>query len=1219
MAQRPQVGQFQGPTQANLRPVASPVDTYVKPVSQPQGPSALSQFVSAISPAIEAQAEERKVERLKREKEVADGVQKNKEFQLRQRAKRLIGELGMDYVKNETAYKDLDQDVVRNHWRTQKNDYLTELEKVSTDPLLMQTFDQNIEAALETFMQETFIPAKVEHTQGLLLSDFADSMRDTNRRLELGLTTKKDAIESIREDVAGFHSANPDYFNFKDNKVNDELVALAMANDNVNSAVTLYLQSSASRNQLGNKSRYAVQSGTIEAKQNEVEKKRLKAQAKSDALSNVMASLATDPKPSSLQDLTYTNPVNGDIIKITEAEAEQAFLTHVQGKGAGESFALMAKTNFVPKAIKAQVTDALPFLTGGNNPDTVEDLQALKQALTTYELMKNSGIDVSFLGEDAEPRLQALSVLARDEAQAGIRTIVTDTFDAFGDLEEYDVQDLSSIALRIQGIDTTRTMDKAFKDAVTDSVSTNYFSADLTDVFNKGEVLEKAMKVANILNQVGGYESPEAVAAAAMSIVEADNPIVKSGDGTPYAFAHLNTNIDASMDVVSTVNEYNELLQGSTILQNYLFKSRTMMPEDYVVALYPDPVNPKSVILKGYDLRNGTPSPFTIGGKMSKTDLFSDRNQLNTLIGQVATQEDFFPTTGITPDLGGMSQSAKDIEYNLSKVESLSDVSDYVGGGDNAELPLGETPVVQDILDSFVGFSAEEKAEAARLAEQSGNKLLSEITSFLSRPTPSDEGTMGESIVKGLQNLLGGTGEVATPIESDKVSSLVDTVGETVSNVASVISDTDFSLIGSANASVTDEIIGDEGFRAAQYDDMGQPSVGHGLQVASLEPDELALIEDIDNVKPEESKAVVQLKVQKTAEYFSSVVDGFDSLPATAKSAMIQMGYQLGRFNVTKEWPKFMEAINEATQYAEGSVEQGKALAKAKFNMLYNVAEDGTLSATKWATQTADRAMKVASTLASNVQETAGDVVAAVSDAIIPSANASSEITPAKVGVQPKGEDVVAMATAPDFVTAALKYMDIDEGSKNGARAVEAMFNNIVGGKAFKGTPEQVAKANAWCAAFVAQVLADSGIDANNLIGGKDKYAATRAKSYLNVGKPVKLANAQAGDIMIKVHTKAERDKYFKDKGEKLTAFGHAGIVIRSEDGELYFIGGNSNDKVKFSSYGHDKDLRIRRIDGVTKTDVDNLPSIREMEWGIAGTAVDKLENAWKSMVDLFD
>jgi hypothetical protein len=36
--------------------------------------------------------------------------------------------------------------------------------------------------------------------------------------------------------------------------------------------------------------------------------------------------------------------------------------------------------------------------------------------------------------------------------------------------------------------------------------------------------------------------------------------------------------------------------------------------------------------------------------------------------------------------------------------------------------------------------------------------------------------------------------------------------------------------------------------------------------------------------------------------------------------------------------------------------------------MLYNVAEDGTISATKWATQTADRAKKVAEEMVSEYE-----------------------------------------------------------------------------------------------------------------------------------------------------------------------------------------------------------------------------------------------------------
>ena len=37
------------------------------------------------------------------------------------------------------------------------------------------------------------------------------------------------------------------------------------------------------------------------------------------------------------------------------------------------------------------------------------------------------------------------------------------------------------------------------------------------------------------------------------------------------------------------------------------------------------------------------------------------------------------------------------------------------------------------------------------------------------------------------------------------------------------------------------------------------------------------------------------------------------------------------------------------------------------------------------------------------------------------------------------------------------------------------------------------------------------------------------------------------------------------------------------------------------------------------KPDVENLPSLNQMEWGnITGSAIDKLETAWKSMIDFF-
>jgi len=994
MAQRPQVRKFQGPTQANLRPVAAPVDTYVKPVSQPQGPSPLSQFVSAITPAIESQAQERKVARLKREKEIADGVQKNKEFQLEQKAKRLIGELGMDYVQNETAYKELDQDVVRNHWRTQKQDYLTELEKVDTDPLLMQTFDQNIERALETFMQGTFIPAKVEHTQSVLLSDFADSMRDTNLRLEQGLISKKDAIESIREDVAGFHSANPDYFNFKDNKVNDALVNLATADDNVFSAVTLYLQSSSSKNQLG-KSRYAVQSGNIEAKQTTVMKKRLKAQAKQTALSSAMTNAFENRNPSALKDLTYTDPSTGDIIQLSNDEVEQAFLIGIQGKGVGEQFALMSQLDFVPKNVQNVVTDISPMLTGSKTPTSVEDLQKLKIGLDTYEALRNAGADLSFIDEDTKARLQAFSVLSKDMARAGTRTIVSDTYDEFGDFKETEVQDLNSLAMQIQGIDTTRTMDAKFKESVGDSITTSYFTKDLSDVFNKGEILQKALSVANILNQVGGYESPEAVAEAAWNIVTADNPIVKSGDGTSYAFAELNTNIDKSMDVVSTINEYNTLLQNSTELQQWMYTNKGgLLPDEFAVGLYPDPNNPKAVILKAWDKRQNPPTPMVLGGKLSKQALLSDRSQLNGLIGQVVTQEDFSPTTTLTPDLGSMNSGARDIEYQLGKVSP----AEYLGGTAGPDVPFSESGIMQDAQKALtdLGFSMD-------------NPILQ----YMLKNTPADAimevgGLLKADFLTAIQDLAG-TGEVAKPTTNSTLDSVVDTV----SSIASTL-----NPVTSAAAAT---IIEDEGFSYTQYDDMGKNSVGHGLQVESLEADERALIADINNVQPEESEAVVALKVQKTSDYFTDVVEGFQNLPEATQSGMIQMGYQLGRFNVTKEWPKFMASIKEAAKYAEGSVEQASALLDAQFNMLYNVAKDGTITVTDWAKQTTNRAKKVAEELVANI-----DIPSIMSEA-----NASTMTIPSS---EPRPKGTV------------LNSLDEKDPSSNIIAApYKALFSNVIG------------------------------------------------------------------------------------------------------------------------------------------------------------------------------
>jgi len=432
-------------------------------------------------------------------------------------------------------------------------------------------------------------------------------------------------------------------------------------------------------------------------------------------------------------------------------------------------------------------------------------------------------------------------------------------------------------------------------------------------------------------------------------------------------------------------------------------------------------------------------------------------------------------------------------------------------------------------------------------------------------------------------------------------------LGQEVQDVVNTVID---ATIGIPTANAASTIMDDEGFSYTPYDDMGKQSVGHGLQIESLEDDEKALIADINNVQPEESAAVVALKVAKTNDFFSSEVDGFENLPESTRSGVIQMGYQLGRFNVSKEWPKFMSSLKEAAQYAEGSLEQSTALAKAKFNMLYNVAEDGTVTATKWATQTADRAMKVANEVAGDI----ADFGSSVFESVIPKANASLVVPDeqqVKVGEVPQAAAVVDIALNKNPADAAFAYMGMSEHTREGAAAVKGFFENSVGDwNPQQQTVEEFATNQAWCGAFLAQVLRDSGIDAKSLLG-KDKFNQIRAASYLKVGNEVQTTQAKAGDIMIKMHSAADRKKH------KL-GVAHVGVVVKVEGDEVYFIGGNTGDKVRMSSYKMtEEDIKVRRIGGASDIPTESLPSMLQLKTGIyTDKLVKKTKNLFTSMYD---
>ena len=156
-----------------------------------------------------------------------------------------------------------------------------------------------------------------------------------------------------------------------------------------------------------------------------------------------------------------------------------------------------------------------------------------------------------------------------------------------------------------------------------------------------------------------------------------------------------------------------------------------------------------------------------------------------------------------------------------------------------------------------------------------------------------------------------------------------------------------------------------EGFSTTPYPDGADRSVGYGFYIPSLEPDELALIDDVENITKEEADAVMQLKVDKIETYWNTRLDNFSTLSEEAQVALVSMGYQLGKENAINKFPTFFSNLEKALASPEGSSERKEFLKIASDNMLYNFNAQGEqVGKTLWHQQTPRRAKSMATLVA---------------------------------------------------------------------------------------------------------------------------------------------------------------------------------------------------------------------------------------------------------------
>jgi uncharacterized protein (TIGR02594 family) len=100
----------------------------------------------------------------------------------------------------------------------------------------------------------------------------------------------------------------------------------------------------------------------------------------------------------------------------------------------------------------------------------------------------------------------------------------------------------------------------------------------------------------------------------------------------------------------------------------------------------------------------------------------------------------------------------------------------------------------------------------------------------------------------------------------------------------------------------------------------------------------------------------------------------------------------------------------------------------------------------------------------------------------------------------------------------------------------------------------------AWCAAFVGHCVERAGLRSTRKLN---------ARSYLNWGVPIELADAQEGDIAIFT------------RGDPSGWQGHVGFFVRKTAASIEVLGGNQADAVNIKRYAKTRLLGIRRAGSV--------------------------------------
>lgn len=498
--QRVQVAPLEAPT--TVKPVASPVDTYIRPAQEPKAKSGLSEFISAITPALKAEAQKEIDARQKQNEKIEAGIASREAFQSKLARAELISEATSGFENNKEYYLEAGRDKIATDRKKYITDYVTDLEASGVHPNIIAEIKNDFDLSTAKFFLDPKNGYNVQKAAYDLnkrdeqvfqqVFKIDDDPNNTDR------TAKTAEIADIIESYVKLRGNTKEFF--------DKFIPLEVTRSKSRGQTSIYdyLNSDLSKNRLS-VSDYIDSAETIKGNQASLNKARKtvnKPIIKEAAVNQLVANSISTGNPAGAkvgEKVTVPDGAGGSfeftVTKEMAAKAadEQFFLAdktlrdelealniaNSQGRSDPATFDTVMETlkqqrvdlearffnthynphGIVPARYKLPITAGLPFLQGGDVSEGSQGLAALDSGLKAIRDFKSMGGSMSTLGlsKEQEFKVNALNALLesgreiRDLAPLASKAIPSD----FGNIENLVTEEKVKDTIDTGGFDFT--------------------------------------------------------------------------------------------------------------------------------------------------------------------------------------------------------------------------------------------------------------------------------------------------------------------------------------------------------------------------------------------------------------------------------------------------------------------------------------------------------------------------------------------------------------------------------------------------------------------------------------------------------------------------------------------------------------------------------------------------------------------------------------------